>query len=244
MGGGFILVPAMVYLLGMSQHQAHGTSLATILFIVVLGAAFYSAHGEVNWVIAVELAIGGVFGAIIGAKIANLLSGRQLRRYFGFFLVIIALRMLSEVAYSLAGGPHINSHPDAIATGGLGAFVVLGIGVLTGTLSGLMGVGGGVIMVPAMVLLLGVSQKMAQGISLAVIIPVAISGALIHAKHGNVRSDVCYWLVVGGVLGGLIGARAAMALPPVFLRAIFGIMLLALGSIMAFRQRPRAPRFG
>ncbi len=236
-GGGFIMVPAMVYLLAMTQHQAHGTSLAVMIFIVLLGAITYSTHGQMDWTVAVELAIGGVLGATVGAKIANMVSGTHLRRYFGLLMVLVACRMVWDVVSSWYGGAGaVNGH--AAAGHAFPAVAVLGVGVLNGVLSGLMGVGGGIIMVPAMVYLMGLSQKMAQGISLAVIIPVSISGALIHARHGNVRGDVLYWLALGGVPGGLIGARLAVLLPGEVLRAVFAVLMAVLGTTMvAGRKR-------
>jgi hypothetical protein len=235
-GGGFILVPAMVYLIGLTQHQAHGTSLAAITFIVLLGAITYNANGEMNWLIAAELAVGGVFGAMIGARICNKISARHLRRYFGIFLMVVAGRMVWDVIAAKFGGAPVNSHMSLISPHGLGALAVIGVGVFTGILSGLMGVGGGIIMIPAMIYLMGLSQKLAQGISLAVIIPVSISGALIHASHGNVRKEVGVWLVVGGVSGGLIGAWLAMRLPSDILRATFGAFLIILGGMMATKR--------
>lgn len=239
-GGGVVLVPAMVYLLGMNQHRAHGTSLAVISLVVLFSAIFYSRHGQVNWVVAGELMVGGVIGASIGARIANLLTGRRLRRYFGLFLVIIAVRMLYDAIAMLAngGGPAWAGYsisPTLVS----GALLIAAIGVLTGTLSGLLGVGGGIIMIPAMVLLLGFSQKLAQGISLAVIIPVSISGALIHSRHGNVRADIGAWLALGGIVGGLVGARIAVGLSPHVLRGAFGVLQLAVGMLTLFRGRPQ-----
>ena len=143
--------------------------------------------------------------------------------------------MIWDVASSASGGAPVNGH--AVSAHGFGAVAVLGLGLLTGILSGLMGVGGGIIMVPALVYLMGLSQKMAQGISLAVIIPVSISGTLIHSKQGNVRADVWYWLVIGGVAGGLLGAHLAILLSGEVLRAIFGTLMAILGVMMATSRR-------
>ena len=104
--------------------------------------------------------------------------------------------MIWDVIATKLGGPVVNGDQvNLISPHGIGGLAVIGVGVLTGILSGLMGVGGGIIMIPAMIYLMGLTQKLAQGISLAVIIPVSISGALIHAKHGNVRTDV--WCPAG-----------------------------------------------
>ena len=234
-GGGTLLVPAMVYLLGMNQHQAHGTSLAVISCVVLLSAVFYGLHGQVDWIIAVEMAVGGVIGAAIGARIACLLSGSRLRRYFGIFLAAVGIRMLYDAIASIANGGPAWPGLAVEATHLSGVLLITSIGALAGVLSGLLGVGGGIIMIPAMVLLLGLPQKMAQGISLAVIIPVSISGALIHGKHGNVRADVGMWLAVGGIIGGLLGARTALGLNPCVLRGAFGLLMLLMGILMLLR---------
>jgi uncharacterized membrane protein YfcA len=230
----------MVYLLGMTQHRAHGTSLAVIAPVVVLSALYYSTHGLVDWTIAVELMIGGVIGAMIGARICNRISAGRLRRYFGIFLAVIGIRMLygAAVAFAFAVRPEIAGHAFSANALGGGALVV-GIGLVTGVFSGLFGIGGGLIMVPTLVLLFAFSQKLAQGISLAVIIPVSISGALIHNAHGNVNWGVAFWLALGGVLGGLVGAHLAVVeIGEVALKGMFGTLMLVTGTLM-FRHRPQ-----
>lgn len=247
-GGGSLLVPAMVFLLGMNQHRAHGTSLAVIGLTVLFSVLIYNSDSQVDWIVAAELAVGGVIGAALGAKIACLLSARKLRRYFGLLLVFIGIRMLYDVVAAYAGTHAVTAHvavASPVSSGG--GFVVVLVGVATGILSGLLGVGGGIIMIPAMVLLLGMSQKMAQGISLAVIIPVSVSGAVIHARHGNVNFGVGIPLAIGGVLGGIVGANAALNASPMILRGAFGVLMLILGIASLIRRpvaRPACPTDG
>lgn len=235
-GGGIILVPAMVYLLGINQHAAHGTSLAVISFVVLLSALYYGSHGQVDWIIALWLAGGGVIGAAIGARLCSLLSGGRLRQYFAIFLMLVAVRMVYDLLDP--NGAYLPG-VEMPSAGVLGTLLILSIGVLTGVLSGLFGVGGGVIIVPAMVLLLGMSQHAAQGISLAVIIPVSVSGALIHFRYGNLRMEIWKWLTIGGVVGGLVGARIALGLDPLLLRGLFGVLLIVLAYMMFRRGRTR-----
>ena len=239
-GGGFVLVPMMVYLLGMNQHRAHGTSLAVISMVVLFSAIFYSRHGQVDWLVAIELMIGGVIGAAVGARLCTFISARRLRRYFGVLMMLIGLRMLYGAASAaVIVNPVIAGHeisPHALG----GALAVVGIGLVTGILSGIFGIGGGIIMIPALVLFFGFTQKMAQGISLAVIIPVSISGALIHNRHGNVRWDTVLWLGLGGIMGGLVGARiAVLQVSDLALKGMFGVLTLVIGILMA-RRGPSA----
>lgn len=239
-GGGSILVPAMVFLLGMGQHRAHGTSLAAISAIVLSSAIIYSGHGKVDWLVAFELAAGGVVGAAFGAKLCCLVSAGRLRRLFGLFLGIVGIRMLYDVVVVLAAsGAQASPHPFSPAELG-GAAYVVGVGVLTGFCSGMFGIGGGLVMVPALVLLFGLSQRVAQGISLAVIIPVSISGSFIHSRHGNVGWGVAWWLALGGIVGGLVGSHlAVIRIPEMTLRGMFGLLMLVTGLLMA-RHRPQS----
>ncbi|MDQ3699741.1 MAG: sulfite exporter TauE/SafE family protein [Chloroflexota bacterium] len=107
-----------------------------------------------------------------------------------------------------------------------GWMIGLAVGFFTGVVSGLMGIGGGNILVPASTILLGLGQHQAQGVSLLVIIPTAISGAWSHYKRGNVDVRVALLLSAGAVVGGLIGARIAQGIPGDQLRVIFGIILV------------------
>ena len=236
-----MLVPAMVYLLGMNQHRAHGTSLAVIGAVVLFSAIFYSKHGLVDWTIAIELMVGGVVGAAIGARICNLLSAGRLKKYFGIFLAVVGIRMLygAFMSYAHAAGPHAAAHHALAADTIGGGAAVVGIGLITGIFSGLFGIGGGLIMVPTLVLLVGFTQKLAQGISLAVIIPVSVSGAAIHNAHGNVNWNVAFWLAFGGVMGGLLGAHLAVVeVGELALKGMFGTLMLVTGMLMFRYKRP------
>ena len=236
-GGGAILIPALTCLLGLSQHRAHGTSLAVMGPVVLLTALYYASHGNVNWPAAIELAVGGVAGASIGARFACRLSALHLRRYFGMLLILISLKMMYDFAIAHMSIAAISATSPIIEPSTLmGGFAMLFIGTCVGTMSGIFGIGGGIIMIPVLVMLLGYPQILAQGISLAVIIPVSLSGALIHARHGNVNFGVAAWLIVGGIAGGLLGARLALGLSQEVLRGIFSLLMLGMG-ISTIRRR-------
>ena len=110
-------------------------------------------------------------------------------------------------------------------TGGQLVVAVL-VGLFTGVVSGLMGIGGGNILVPASTILLGLTQHQAQGVSLMVIIPTAITGAYTHWKHGNVDVRTAALVAPGAIVAGWLGAEVAQRLTAEVLRAAFGILLL------------------
>jgi uncharacterized protein len=99
-------------------------------------------------------------------------------------------------------------------------------GLLVGVLAGVMGIGGGILLVPIMVLGFGFGQQVAQGTSLAAIVPTAAVGAYTHDRAHNVDRMAAAWLSVGGLVGALLGALVAVRLPRELLVRLFGVLLL------------------
>lgn len=109
---------------------------------------------------------------------------------------------------------------------------LVGVGFAVGILSGLMGVGGGVFMVPIMVTYFAVAQHNAHATSLAVIIPTAIASAIIYGFHGSIDYAVTLNLIIGSMVGAKIGAWLALKLPAAQLKKLFGVMLILVGLRM------------
>ncbi len=109
------------------------------------------------------------------------------------------------------------------------------LGLAAGILSGLVGIGGGVVIVPALVMLLGFSQQRAQGTTLALmVLPIGAFAALTYYRQGFVDARVAAYICLGFVIGGYFGARIATALPSASLEKIFGATLLAIALKMLF----------
>ena len=215
-GGGIVLIPLMVALLGMSQHRAHGTSLAIIVPTALAATIRYAVENPIQWEVAGALAATAVVFAALGARVTAHINPQMLRRLFALLLLVAAVRMLlsfqDAALLELEGGELILA---AVLTG-----------IVTGLISGTMGVGGGIVMVPAMVILMGIPQHLAQGISLAVIAPTAASGAFQHLRMGNVSVRRAVLISVGGVAGGFLGAWIAHLLPGAALRLVFAVFAL------------------
>ena len=223
-GGGVIMIPLMVHFFKFSQHQAHGTSLMALVFTGLAGAFTYYLHGSVDFLAGGLLAAAAIFTARFGALYAHALPEWQLKRAFGWFLICVSLLLLSK--------PYLThlaflSHP---AVGWGKAAVLLASGAMAGFLSGMMGVGGGAIMVPAMVLLLGHSQYTAQGSSLLAMAPAGAVGAYTHRRLGNVVTRVLPGLIPGILLGTYLGGSLAHLLAEAQLRLIFGAVIIWLGA--------------
>lgn len=223
LGGGAVMIPLMVRFFQFTQHQAHGTSLAALVFTGLAGALTYSAKGSVNLTAALLLAASAILTARFGALYANALPEWKLKRAFGIFLVLISLLLLSKSSWSYL------ALPTQPATGWVGMLVLLATGAGAGFLSGMMGVGGGAPMVAAMVLMLGMSQYAAQGTSLTAMVPASLVGAFTHWRLQNVVTRVLPGLIPGIIVGTFLGANLAHLLSEANLRLVFAAVLIWLG---------------
>jgi uncharacterized membrane protein YfcA len=114
-------------------------------------------------------------------------------------------------------------------------FLYILLGVVAGIFSGLIGIGGGIIIVPALVLLFGLSQHTAQGTTLALMVPpIGLLAAWAYYKQGFVDLKIAAFVCLGFFVGGLLGAKFAIGIPETILKKIFGIVLLAVSIRMIF----------
>lgn len=238
-GGGFVMVPSMVSWLKARQHEAHGTSLAVIIPVAVVGTIILGKGHDVDPGTALLLAVGAVLGAVAGARLTRRISAARLRQAFGLVATVVGAIMVGDaIVHAIGTGLH---HGTALRPTGVALVVIgLAIGLVAGLGSGLLGIGGGAIMVPAMVLLLGLSQHVAQGTSLAVIIPTAIAGSVTHRRMGNLRFVTAAWMSLGGIVGAVAGALIALAAPDELLRILFGAYL-AFTGVRMLRPQAAAP---
>lgn len=115
-------------------------------------------------------------------------------------------------------------------------WLMLLLGVVVGILSGIVGIGGGIIIIPALIFFAGMSQHRAQGTSLAVLLaPAGILAVLEYWKKGNVDIRIAVFLTIGFVIGGYFGARFAQYIPDFWLRRIFALLLIVVGIKMFFK---------
>ena len=232
-GGGVIMIPLMVRFLKLDQHQAHGTSLVALVFTGIGGAIAYGLKGTVDIPAALLLASTAILTARAGAHFAHSLPEWKLKRYFGGFLVYVSLMLLAK--------PYLSFLQATTGMGFGGIFVLLLTGLFAGFLAGLMGIGSGSIMVPAMVLFLGFNQHTAQGTALLAMVPAGGVGAYAYWKLGNVRTDIIAGLIAGILLGSYLGGTSAHYLSEVVLRIIFAAVLIWTGARYLTAGRP-APK--
>jgi uncharacterized membrane protein YfcA len=233
-GGGFLLVPLQVTWSGASQRRASGTSLAAILPIALVGAAIYYFGGrrpQVDLQVALLFVLGSAIGAFVGAQTSRKVPENALKVLVASLLVVVGLKELHD---AVVGGSAITGSETAVFD--LAHYLlVIASGFVIGVLSGLTGVGGGVFIVPTLVLGFGLAQRVAQGTSLLAILPTAAIGAITHLRHGNVDVRAAGGIAVAGVPTALLGAALALWIPVRLLAGLFGLFLV----FAAFRTWPR-----
>jgi uncharacterized membrane protein YfcA len=242
-GGGFIMVPIQIWALTLmgidptlATRIAFGTSLAVILPTSLSSCRGHSCRGVVLWRPGIILGLSGLVGAFLGGTIAAHAPGDLLKMIFGIVVLAGALRMLFAGNILPKGAP--GRHPRE------GALHYLLWGLAVGLVSGLSGIGGGVILVPALVLALGFSMHQAVGTSSVAIAFNAVGGVLAYAVNGlGVPGlpaysvgyiDLFQFVLLAGtsVLTAQLGAKAAHRLPGEQLRYIFMALMFYVGLRM------------
>lgn len=229
-GGGTVIIPLLVLLLRFDQHLAAGTSLMAIVPTASVGVISYALSGSVAWIAALILAAGAVVGAQIGSRLMPRISQRALR--WGFVAFLLAMLVSLFVV--------IPSRDSALELTWLsGAGLVL-VGILTGVIAGLIGVGGGIVVVPVLMAVFGTSDLVAKGTSLLMIIPTAVSGTIGNLRHRNV--DVVAALVIGvaACATTALGAWLATLIEPTTGNILFAAYIVVIAvqmSVKAIRSR-------
>lgn len=237
-GGGVIIVPALVTLLGFDLASATGTSLAALLMPVALFAVIaYHRAGKLHIPTAVWIAIGVIGGSWAGAELALSLPARTMQQLYGIFLLYAGWRFAEPRLWLAELRGRHPAAPDAdegTPSRGAPAGLLL-LGVVAGVASGMFGIGGGIIIVPALVGLFGFEQKMATGTSLAVLLlPVSLGAVLRYVQADKLDVAVAAWVAVGLVGGAFAGARVALGLPSRTVRRLYGLFLFVVAVRFLF----------
>lgn len=215
-GGGVVIVPALVALLGFDQRRAHATSLTAIAPVALAGTVGYATGGEVDWVVGAALSVGGVLGALVGTRWLRTASVPALQIGFALVLLVTAGRLVVRTA---DGDGRVGT------TAALVALWVL-TGVASGILAGLLGVGGGVLIVPVLAVAFGMPMVTAKGTSLLAIVPTAVMGTWRNARSGS--TDLRLAAVVGasGVISGFLASQVSLGLDAGLSATLFAVLLV------------------
>jgi uncharacterized membrane protein YfcA len=232
-GGGTVIVPLLVLLLGFNQRLAAGTSLAAIVPTATVGVVSYALSDSVAWIPALILAAGAVIGAQIGTWLLPRVSQVALRWAFVAFLGFVIVSLFFVI-------PSRDAVLELTWITGIGMGV---LGLITGILAGLLGVGGGIIVVPALVLFFGASDLIAKGTSLLMMIPTAVSGTIGNIRRHNSDLRAAALIGVAACTTTALGAWIATIVDPLVGNILFAAFLTFIAVQMALRAI-RAQREG
>lgn len=217
-GGGIVLVPYLGIVRGWDQKHAQATSLVSVAMAAAAALVTYAVSGRVAWLAALPILVGGLIGAVVGSALVKRLNSLVLRAAFVGLLVVVAVRLVTE-----AGEPGESTAPAVTFALALG---YAASGLAMGILSAMFGIGGGILLVPILVALFGYDQLLAAGTSLAVMVPIALVGAMRQTSSGATDWRVGALLGVGAAVGGFVGSRIAAVLPVAVLTWLFALFIL------------------
>ncbi|WP_255770621.1 sulfite exporter TauE/SafE family protein [Pseudarthrobacter sulfonivorans] len=223
-GGSIIAVPALVYGVGMRPAAAIPTSLL-VVGTSSLVALFPRLREGINWPVVLIVGAAGIPAAWGGAAVGRLLDPNILMLAFAVIMVAAGIRMLmrtTETEGSCSIGPtraFRSCAPKAV-----------GVGLLVGFLTGLLGVGGGFLITPALTLFLGLRMKQAVGSSLAIIVINSAAGFSAHAAGFTIDWPVVLSFAVPAILGSLVAARLARRLKEKHIRVSFAMLIFAVAA--------------
>ncbi len=242
-GGGIFAVPLLVYGLGVGARAAVGVSLASVGGTALFGVVPRIARGEVELRTGFLFALFGMLGAPVGTYLSSLIPETTLLILFGMLMLVVALQMWrksktpelpQELCSTDEDSKRSTCQRDEDGTLRLTspcAMLLAGIGLVTGVLSGMFGVGGGFVIVPALVLFSGMKIHRAVATSLLVIFLVSVSGVTSYLASGNEMSwEIAVQFLLGGFAGMWLGGRVAKRLKGPTLQRVFagGVILVAL----------------
>ena len=229
-GGSILAVPLMVYVVGVPDaHVAIGTSALAVAANAAVNLSNHARGGTVRWSCALTFAAAGMIGAFAGSIFDKMLDGQRLLALFALVMLVIAVLMLKT--RSRAGLPDVQMSWSNVPA-------IVGLGLTTGTLSGFFGIGGGFLIVPALMLATGMPIMNAVSSSLVAVTAFGLTTAASYAWSGLVWWGLAALFVAGGIAGGLIGTRAARHLSERrgALNIVFAVVIIAVALYMLARN--------
>ncbi|HRI03524.1 MAG TPA: sulfite exporter TauE/SafE family protein [Pyrinomonadaceae bacterium] len=224
-GGSILTVPILVYLLGVGPHEAVPMSLAVVGATSILGSYMHWRRDNVDISTGLLFGVAGIVGALLGSPLTKLVSPELLLLIFGLLMLVVAVSMIWRRKHKISGSTH-KPHPVQ------GIFAGLGVGVLTGFL----GVGGGFLIVPALVFFGGLNMKKAIGTSLFVIFLNCAAGLV-----GHMSQNIFDWGLTGivmalAVAGAIVGTLLSQRIAAQRLQSLFAVLVLGVAAFLVVKN--------
>ena len=229
-GGSILAVPLMVYVVGVPEpHVAIGTSAIAVAANAAVNLSNHARGGTVVWSCALVFAAAGIIGAFGGSLLGKMVDGQKLLALFALVMMVIAMLMLKT--RSRIGLPDVKINMSNMPA-------IVALGLATGTMSGFFGIGGGFLIVPALMLATGMPIMNAVSSSLVAVTAFGLTTAASYAWSGLVWWGLAGLFVAGGIAGGLIGTRSARHLSERrgALNIVFAVVIIAVALYMLARN--------
>ena len=229
-GGSILAVPLMVYVVGVPDaHVAIGTSAIAVAANAAVNLSNHARGGTVVWPCALTFAAAGIIGAFAGSILGKMMDGQKLLALFALLMLVIAVLVLNTRAR--IGLPNVQmSWTNTPA--------IIGLGLATGTLSGFFGIGGGFLIVPALMLATGMPIMNAVSSSLVAVTAFGLTTAASYAWSGLISWGLAGLFIAGGIAGGLVGTHSARFLSARrgALNIVFAAVIIAVALYMLARN--------
>jgi hypothetical protein len=222
-GGSIVTLPVLVYVAGVPVASAVGMSLVIVGGTSALGGLLNLRRGALDWRATTFFASSGMVGAFVGAKFTHLVSAPMLLLLFGTLMIVVGTQMLRR------GETKAVSHECC-------PLRCLAIGVVVGVLTGFLGVGGGFLILPALVLFAGLEMKPAIGTSLAIIAVNCLGGLIGQMRYVNFDGMLTLGFLLAAMAGMVAGAALAKQLSAAVLQRGFSWCVVLLGFILVARN--------
>lgn len=229
-GGSILAVPLMVYVVGVPEpHVAIGTSAIAVAANAAINLSNHARGGTVIWSCAIVFALAGMCGAFGGSILGKMLDGQRLLALFALVMLVIAALMLKVRAR--VGVTDVKFSMDNMPA-------IVGLGLATGTMSGFFGIGGGFLIVPALMLATGMPIMNAVSSSLVAVTAFGMTTALSYAWSGLVSWGLAALFVAGGIAGGVVGTRSArhLSVRRGALNIVFATVIIVVAIYMLVRN--------
>lgn len=235
-GGGLFIVPILTFFYGFRVQNATGTSLTAIIFTALASTINYSRQKRVYFRTGLILAVTAAPGAYVGGIAAKMIEERLLGLIFGTFMILVAIRvifgLLREKTEDNIG---IAKSDKELARSGTIILAGAFLSFFAGFASGLLGIGGGILIVPIMTFALGMPIHFATATSLYTIIFTAISGSTEYYQSNLVNFPVALFFAAGTVVGAQVGAYSSGKISKRNLTLIFALILVVAGVNMILK---------
>ncbi len=232
-GGSILAVPLLVYVVGVkSPHVAIGTSAIAVALSALASLLGHARMGNVRWPCALTFTLAGVIGATLGSTVGKAFDGRRLLLLFGLLMVVVAAVMLRRrPATATAFVPLTRDSASTIAPR------LAGFGLITGTLAGFFGIGGGFLVVPGLIAATEMPLIAAIGSSLVSVTAFGITTAANYAASDLIDWRLVVLFVIGGVAGSVVGGRLAQRLSThkAALTQVFAAIVASAGLYVVWR---------